>query len=319
MGTNTLGEIIYNLRKKAGLTQEALADGICSPISISRIENGNQMPSSKVLEKILERLGTGTYQLCNVYYENEQQASFRRSLDAICAQVSSGDLDSARAALRALSGKEMDPGSLQYAKMLFAAIRMKDGTADETIETELENALRLTKPNIDLHDCRGELFSPTEVNILVMLTSAKYSDGKVLEAIRLGEEVMFALDRNQSRLSEFQVLHINLAHNLSQYLVVENRYEEALLYARKAEELSIRGTEQFMLPEIEFGIAQILNNMGKTKESRARVEALIPYMRLIGKTQMADVAQEYLDTTLQSRGDAQPCEKERHESLISFF
>ncbi len=319
MGTNTLGEIIYNLRKKAGLTQEALADGICSPISISRIENGNQMPSSKVLEKILERLGTGTYQLCNIYYENEQQASFRRSLDAICAQVSSGDLDSARAALRALSGKEMDPDSLQYAKMLFAAIRMKDGTADETIETELENALRLTKPNIDLHDCRGELFSPAEVNILVMLTSAKYSDGKVLEAIRLGEEVMFALDRNQSRLSEFQVLHINLAHNLSQYLVVENRYEEALLYARKAEELSIRGTEQFMLPEIEFGIAQILNNMGKTEESRARVETLIPYMRLIGKTQMADVAQEYLDTTLRSRGDAQPLEKERHESLISFF
>ena len=319
MGTNTLGEIIYNLRKKAGLTQEALADGICSPISISRIENGNQMPSSKVLEKILERLGTGTYQLCNVYYENEQQASFRRSLDEVCAQVSSGDLDSARAALRALPGKEMDPGSLQYAKMLFAAIRMKDGTADESIETELENALRLTKPNIDLHDCRGELFSPTEVNILVMLTSAKYSDGKVLEAIRLGEEVMFALDRNQSRLSEFQVLHINLAHNLSQYLVVENRYEEALLYARKAEELSIRGTEQFMLPEIEFGIAQILNDMGKSEESRARVEALIPYMRLIGKTQMADVAQEYLDTTLQSKGDAQPREKERHESLISFF
>ena len=319
METNTLGEIIYNLRKKAGLTQEALADGICSPISISRIENGNQMPSSKVLEKILERLGTGTYQLCNIYYENEQQASLRRSLDAICAQVSSGDLDSARAALRALPGKEMDPDSLQYAKMLFAAIRMKDGTADETIETELENALRLTKPNIDLHDCRGELFSPTEVNILVMLTSAKYSDGKVLEAIRLGEEVMFALDRNQSRLSEFQALHINLAHNLSQYLVVENRYEEALFYARKAEELSIRGTEQFMLPEIEFGIAQILNDMGKPEESRARVEALIPYMRLIGKTQMADVAQEYLDTTLQSRGDAQPCEKERHESLISFF
>lgn len=319
MGTNTLGEIIYNLRKKAGLTQEALADGICSPISISRIENGNQMPSSKVLEKILERLGTGTYQLCNIYYENEQQASLRRSLDEIEAQISSGNLASARTALQELSAKKMDSASLQHTKMLFAAISMKDGTVDESIEIELENALRLTKPNIDLHDCRGELFSPTEVNILVMLTSAKYTDGKVLEAIRLGEEVMFALDRNQSRLSEFQVLHINLAHNLSQYLVVENRYEEALLYARKAEELSIRGTEQFMLPEIEFGIAQILNDMGKTEESRARIEALIPYMRLIGKTQMADVAQEYLDTTLQSRGDAQPCEKERHESLISFF
>ncbi len=295
MGTNTLGEIIYNLRKKAGLTQEALADGICSPISVSRIENGNQMPSGKVLEKLLERLGTGTYQLCNIYYENECQAALRRSLDEIEAQISSGDLEAARAALQELSEKEMDSAGLQYAKMLFAAISIKDGTADERIETELENALRLTKPNIDLNDCRGELFSPTEVNILVMLTSAKHSDGKVLEAIRLGEEVMFALDRNKSRLSEFNTFRINLAHNLSQYLSSENRYDEALIYAKKAEELSIRGTEQFMLPEIEFGIAQILDGMGKPDECRARIEALIPYMRLIGKTQMADIAQEYLE------------------------
>ena len=50
MEKNTLGEIIHHLRKKAGLTQEALADGICSPVSISRIENGKQMPSGKVLE-----------------------------------------------------------------------------------------------------------------------------------------------------------------------------------------------------------------------------------------------------------------------------
>ena len=47
MEKNTLGETIYHLRKKSGLTQEALADGICSPVSISRIENGKQMPSGK--------------------------------------------------------------------------------------------------------------------------------------------------------------------------------------------------------------------------------------------------------------------------------
>lgn len=56
MEKNTLGEIIHHLRKKAGLTQEALADGICSPVSISRIENGKQMPSGKVLEQLLARL-----------------------------------------------------------------------------------------------------------------------------------------------------------------------------------------------------------------------------------------------------------------------
>ncbi len=298
MEKNTLGEIIYHLRKKAGMTQEALADGICSSVSISRIENGNQMPSGKVLEQLLERLGTGTYQICNVYYENECQASLQQTLAEIDAQVSAGDFVRARTALQQLSTKKMDSSNLQHTKMLYAAIRMQDGTADEHIEEELINALRLTKPNIDLGDCRHELFSPTEVNLLVMLTTAKYMAEKNLEAIRIGEEVMFALDRNQSRLSDYQVFQINLAHNLGQIMQAEGRYQEALLYAKKAEELSICGTEQFLLPEIEFGIAQILGKMGKSQESRTRMEALIPYMRLIGKVKIADLAQEYLDKNL---------------------
>ncbi len=280
------------------MTQEALADGICSPVSVSRIENGNQMPSGKVLEQLLERLGTGTYQLCNVYYENECQASLHRTLEEIDAQVSAGDFVQARTALQQLSTQKTDSVNLQHIKMLYAAISMQDGTINEHIETELVNALRLTKPGIDLDDCRSELFSPTEVNLLVMLTTAKYMAGKNLEAIRIGEEIMFALDRNKSRLSDYKVFQINLAHNLSQIMQDEGRYQEALLYAKKAEELSICGTEQFMLPEIEFGIAQILNNMGKKQESRTRMEALIPYMRLIGKAKMADLVQEYLDKNL---------------------
>jgi transcriptional regulator with XRE-family HTH domain len=298
MDKNTLGEIIYQLRKKAGLTQEALADGICSSISISRIENGKQMPSGKVLGQLLERLGTGTYQLCNVYYENECQASLHQTLTEIDAQVSAGDYVQAREALQQLSTKKMDSVNLQHTKMLHAAVRMQDRKADEHVEAELINALRLTKPKIDLDDCRSELFSPTEVNLLVMLTTAKYMEGKNLEAIRLGEEVMFALDRNQSRLSDYKVFQINLAYNLGQILQAEKRYQEALLYAKKAEEISIRGTEQFLLPEIEFEIAQILSKMGKSQESRTRIEALIPYMRLIGREQMADFAQEFLDENL---------------------
>lgn len=298
MEKNTLGEIIYNLRKKARLTQEELADGICSPVSISRIENGKQMPSGKTLDQILIRLGTSTYQLCNIYYENECQASIRQTLDDISSQVSSGDFIHAKAALQQLSEEEMDITNLQYTKMIHAAIRMHEGTSGEQIENELTNVLRLTKPNIDLYDCRSELFSPTEVNLLVMLTTAKYMSGKNLEAIRIGEEILFALERSHSRLSDYKVLHINLAHNLSQILQDEGRYQEALIYAKKAEELSILGTEQFLLPEIEFGIAQILHHMQKKQESRTRIEALIPYMRLIGKNELADLAEEYLEKNL---------------------
>lgn len=236
MEKNTLGETIYHLRKKAGLTQEALADGICSPVSISRIENGKQMPSGKVLEQLLARLGTSTYQLCNIYYENECQSSLRQTLDEISEQVSAGEFIQAKKTLQQLSTEKMDIANLQYTKMIHVAIRMHDGAADKQMETELTSALHLTKPNIDFNDFRRELFSPTEANILVMLTAAKYMAGKNLEAIRIGEEILFALERSHSRLSDYKVLQINLAHNLSQILQDEGRYQEALLYAKKSRE-----------------------------------------------------------------------------------
>jgi len=76
MGNNSLGEVIRSLRKKAGLSQEELSEGICSPVSLSRIENGIQKPSSYVLESLLNKLGTSTYQICNIYYKNEEQLAF---------------------------------------------------------------------------------------------------------------------------------------------------------------------------------------------------------------------------------------------------
>lgn len=40
-----LGEAIKQRRLKMGLTQEQLCEGICEPITISRLENGRQTPS----------------------------------------------------------------------------------------------------------------------------------------------------------------------------------------------------------------------------------------------------------------------------------
>mgnify|MGYP001724095952 CR=1 FL=1 len=63
---NSLGSTIRLLRRQRHLTQEQLAEGICSPITVSRIENGHQMPSKAILDALLSRLHSSVYQLCNV-------------------------------------------------------------------------------------------------------------------------------------------------------------------------------------------------------------------------------------------------------------
>jgi transcriptional regulator with XRE-family HTH domain len=51
-----IGQRIYYFRKAKGLTQEQLANGICSVSHLSKIENGHETPSSDILKHLCIRL-----------------------------------------------------------------------------------------------------------------------------------------------------------------------------------------------------------------------------------------------------------------------
>jgi len=57
MAVFQLGSIIRNRRMELGLSQEDLADGICSVPTLSRIENGERMPTKNHFEMLMQRLG----------------------------------------------------------------------------------------------------------------------------------------------------------------------------------------------------------------------------------------------------------------------
>lgn len=60
MARYMIGDYIYELRKQRGLTQEELAEGICTTGTLSRIENGSRTPSSGTYEALMQRLGAST-------------------------------------------------------------------------------------------------------------------------------------------------------------------------------------------------------------------------------------------------------------------
>lgn len=53
----TFGEVLKECRIRNQMTQKEVARGICSTATIARIEQGKQMPSLRVLEELLQRLG----------------------------------------------------------------------------------------------------------------------------------------------------------------------------------------------------------------------------------------------------------------------
>ena len=61
-----ISDVIRDARIRNGMTQEALAFGICSVSTLSKIENGRRMPQVRVFEALMDRMGESS-ERCLVY------------------------------------------------------------------------------------------------------------------------------------------------------------------------------------------------------------------------------------------------------------
>lgn len=299
MEGETLGEVIRSLRKRMHLTQEELAEGICSPISISRIENGTQMPSSQVLDALLARLGTSTYQICNIYYKSEKQIAFEKQADEVAVLIRDGQLERAKKCMASLE-KHVGENALnqQYYMLLLASLQIGDSEKTDEVIDLLKQSLEITKPQFSYHDFRRKLLTAREANILSLLLIAYYKKQDILEAIQLGEELSESLQQNVSKIKDYSIIRVNVALNLAQCLSIENRYREALRYCSDAEELSYKLSEHALLPEILCIKAKLLYHLGEREECERIMRGIIPYMELIHKKDMAEAFRNYATNTL---------------------
>ena len=286
---NSLGDIIRELRKKKKLTQEELADGICSSVSISRIESGIQMPSSSTLEKILAKLDASTYQICNIYYKNEREKKFDELSEEA---LNRGDLDYAKSVLAKLNEYEIsDMTSRQVLNFLngtIALLEKKDCAVDC-----LKEALFCTKPSLDFSFFRNVLLSYVEANILSVISIAYYQNGNLIDAVMILRELLEALKNVESTERNYGIIRINVSMNLASLLTEIGKEQDALTVVEEAEKWALDHSELTLMPELEFVKAKVLYKSGKIKKTKKISESIIPYLNLIGKQQFARVVQQF--------------------------
>ena len=76
----TFGEVIRNIRRQKGMTQEEVAEGICSVSSLSKMENGSQNPSSQKFQQIMERLGESGYSYARFFNEKDYERNRKKQM-----------------------------------------------------------------------------------------------------------------------------------------------------------------------------------------------------------------------------------------------
>lgn len=77
MGVRNAGKAIREARLKAGLTQEQLSEGVCSVLSLSRIENGSAYVSPVTFQALMAHAGAPAKFTRSLQAEQTLNASIR--------------------------------------------------------------------------------------------------------------------------------------------------------------------------------------------------------------------------------------------------
>lgn len=295
-----LPELIRQLRIEKGLTQEQLAEGICSPVTISRIENGTQQPSNKVLGLLLDRLGDDLFHTFGTTVLRTDAREQKNKEKEILHYIASGKIKEAESLLLEANEKgAVTPAQQQRTKYMEALLLKKNGGDNKDIQALLENALLLTKPKLDKNDFRNVILTSQEMQIINFLTIILWEQAEYRQAIRLSFELSESMERKKSSIQEQRQLYVCVLTNQTQFLESEKRYEEAYELCAKAEQVCHENDYMSLFPELLFSKAKLLFFMGRREECITILKAVYPYMVLIEKNVVAEKVRLFASETLE--------------------
>lgn len=266
MAIFTMGEVIRRNRKALGITQEELADGICTPGGLSRIENGNREPSHAKFVALMQRLGQwdDSYDLFvgDTYFDI---ADLQNEIRNCVAQRNFGKAQDLLIQYEEKIGEEPVERMYKQFLLLEKLICADQGVIKKEHIDDLQQILRITVPDYGQRKLHQLLINNQEIMIINNIAVAYAENGMRPRAIVMLQELDDLLKDRFMNCRERMYLRAPILLNLIKYLGLEERYTEGLRLAdRTIKELTAYGKTLFV-PEIHFDIAWMLLQVDQTK------------------------------------------------------
>ena len=272
MSIYLFGPLIKQRREELGYTQEDLADGICSVPTLSRIENGERIPTKEHSERLLQRLGYSD--IIQVQFVSER--TFRDHELKYCIRQAfvSKRWDEAKALLEQYisTADQNDCLSKQFILFHKTALAATTMPLHEQL-TLLAEAINLTCPRYN-SESLPDFLSYDEILIINSIAICYGDLGEYDEAIRL----LYALKRhydnhmvNQEEIMRTQLL---VLYNLSKYLGCASRFDECIEICDLGIRISRETKKCSQLDKMLYNKAWALIHRGRTEDLPIAKEAL---------------------------------------------
>ena len=226
MAVFQLGPIIRNRRMELGFSQEDLADGICSVPTLSRIENGERMPTKNHFEMLMQRLGYSA--MSPDYFTDKRDFIVYELKFKIRQAFVARDLQTVETLLKNYNEiYDHDSAIEQQFSILYNTL-LKVPYLDADVQLEMfESALRLTCPG---YNCNRipYMLSYEEIILLNNIATCYNSSETRHHAISILQSLKTYYDNHVINSEEALRTQPMVLYNLSKLLGMAGNYDECI-------------------------------------------------------------------------------------------
>lgn len=241
---------LKDIRKKRGLTQTELADGICTQAMISNFEKGESIPTSTVLYELSKKLGIDI----NYFFEEDTHfnSSFLEEVNEVKNLIE--NLRQARdyPTLNYIVTNELDKFTDNKSSLNYQYLLWHKGLSDYYVNKDYNSAIEVLHNAYNLENHLD--FDPNQQLSIVNSIAMIYFEEKMYEqALDWYEKNLYLMKYEQLAVEVKIKVYYGIARTYS-YL---KNYEFALFYAKKALNFCLSFKTLFLLGDVLFIIGRI--------------------------------------------------------------
>lgn len=294
-------DIVKGRREGLGWTQSELAEGICAPVTVSRIESGASFPKRGTLGKLLQKV-KWSGENCTLTAQSGKAENHR-----ITSQISNLTYlekhKDAEILLQQLDEENQAKNVFveQYFLTNLATVQFALGKRDgQEFYALLEEALHLTVPVLDRKKLEKWHFTRAEVMTVNVMSYSCESVEKVEDVIDLLKAVKKFYERQHFDLRHYRAGYELTLRNLGNLLGNLGEYQKAVQLADMCIKLSLQsqkmGNTATALYDKGWGMEHLLGE-GKfgNKESLSYIKASYYIDLFLGKNKQCEFTKTHIE------------------------
>lgn len=270
MAVYVVGDFLRETRLRKGYTQEEVSYGICTPASLSRIENGAQKPGRLILEKLFERLGTEN-NLFNSFVSREEMELYS-AIQELVRNITDDDVAKIEKQIEVVEKLAVNTTELEHQCLYFAKgelARQKEKDDKKAMEMYMK-AIHITLPDFDgKNPLRNNLLTFDEImiiNSIAILYANREND--IMNAIELDMWLKVHMENKIMDGKMKTAKYPMILYNLSNWFGNKEFHVEALKMAELGVDFSIQYGNLAFFPILVVNKGVALAEIGKIEDAR---------------------------------------------------